>query len=606
MKKWVFVPLLFALSFLNGCMLSATNTSTNNNATTTNPITSSSTSTTEPITTITTTTTELPLPPAGEELRDRIQSLFYAQEASAIIQIDSQLKAIIHYDSIGLDVVHLESLEVDTFDLDNHYYYGAYSDNQAHESWMLIQPLDDNQLIQNTNDNGHLMISTMSASNEDIFESAFNPYSYFISLFTVADFEKEDEFSYSIYLPYKTLIQDPIYGKYFRNLSKYDKIFNNEAYVTVDYQFMESSLWMQTRFVVFIDDSLANAISVTLTSTLSFLDSMTPFTYDISDYYLDSYDSIQLNMRSFALGDSVKVYAYENRINIVKLHLEPGYYIIGSSIQGNNTIESYLLDSSGNQIDRNPYFIVRTSGDYYYHWDDSENIKRIIPLSQLPIDQIGTLDSPILSGPVLSGSIDIDSGSKILYHLLAETSPGFVIKITPIKMTGNRLYVMNHSTGYYLSLGDPTYIVIEAGNTPFVVVYSNNDCDYELTWEIIPFGSLETNIADMPSIPLYFQRPSTIHKTPIAFLGNEYSEINLKFEIQTAGVYRMLIDIIDETGFWEHDNIIPDSQVFNEFGELLVGAGPFLYFEYEVGTYYLNLKWYEGEYVIYSGYLYLE
>lgn len=595
MKKWLYLIFLFGLFTVYGCTLTQPKSFTTDNPSTLITTTSNITSTS------TTTTTQIPLSPIGEELRSKIYSFVTTPGESGYMQIDSVLKHTLNHNSLHLDVVHHQLNEVDIFNLNNLYYYGSYNDNYANEGWVLIEPDENSKLKLNINDNNHLMISSIDFSIDNLYNNSYNPYFYFTEIFKVAEFEKKDDSSYSITFPYKSIKDDPMFRVYFDNLLITDKNFNANGSVTIEYLFTESDLKMIASIIVPIEDSIADSLTVTLNSTVTFPESITPFTYNRSDYYLDSYDTIQSDMEIFEVGDSIKIFAHQDRINIVKFHLDPGYYSFGSFNPSFTLLDAFITDASGNRIDRNPYYKILVSGDYYYHFEDSENIYRDLRSSQLDPTQIGTIESPIISGPVLTGSIDVDSEFPANLHLLGDTSPGYVIKITPVSINSNYPYIISHGMKKSVSFDYPTYIVIEKDYTPIILVSSRNDCDYELAWEIVPFNTLETDIANMPSLPIVNGYGSINTQTPIAYLGNNSIETNLKFEIKEAGYYNIFIDYIDETGFLENYNSWPGGQIYNDKGELIDYAGPSVIYQYEPGTYYINLKWFEGEYVIIAG-----
>lgn len=597
MKKWFYLLFLFGLFTIYGCTLTKSTSVSTEHPISSNTTTSNITSTT--------TTTQIQLSAVGEELRSKIYSLLSTQEQSGNIQIESVLKYTINYNSFGVDIVDYQLNEVDIFDLNNLYYYGSYSDNHSGEGWILIEPHDETNLALHVNDHGHLTLSSIDLSEDNLYKNAYNPYLYLTEMFENAVFEKQNDSSYSMTFPFKSIKDKPIYQLYFSDQLITDKDFRENGLIKIEYIFSESELIMKVSLIVLYEDKIADSLTVTLNSTLTFPESITPFTYDKADYYLDSYETIQSNMETHEIGDDIKVFSHQDRINIVKFHLDPGYYSIGSMFHPYSILETYITDSSGNRIDRNPYYKIQTSGDYYYHWEDSENINRDLKSTQLNTNQIGTIESPIISGPILTGSIDVDSEHHTNLHLLGEISPGYILKITPVTITGTLPFINNDGISATLSFDHPTYIIIDKDYTPIISVSSRGDCEYELAWEIVPFTTLETNVENMPLLPLFNSIETVDNVTTIAFLGNESIETNLKFEIIESGNYVIYIDIIDETGFLEHSNTMDSCLVYNEFGELVSGAGPSVLYQYSQGTYYLNLKWFEGEYVVITGYIVL-
>jgi hypothetical protein len=120
---------------------------------------------------------------------------------------------------------------------------------------------------------------------------------------------------------------------------------------------------------------------------------------------------------------------------------------------------------------------------------------------------------------------------------------------------------------------------------------------------MIPFEPNTVIVSEMTAISVLEEMPPNFDVPPYVAFGGETTEINLKFEIPTAGFYSIIVEILTSTGLSEHFNTLPASEVYTAEGELVPFAGPGLGSTFEVGTYILRLRWYEGEYALMAAFV---
>lgn len=587
--RFLIIVLLFSLM---GC--TTTTSSVIQSPTTTSPVT-------ESLTTTTPSHTTQALPPTASELRDRIRSMYENQGDSAVIKIDTDLEVVVHFDNMGLDVCSLVAQESDVFDPQNRYFFGSYSDNHSTESWLLVNRTPEGDLNQQKNDNGHLTFSSYEDSAEGWMEASYDPYHYFDFFFSETDYAKENADVYSLTLPFSEAEGVFDLSVHAWSSSFHDLAEMENATISIRFQFYESSLEAGIRIYIPVGDSLANAMNVNWTSTLIFPESLVPFSYIAKDFFLDSSDSIGSATQVYQLGETIFVFSDSNRLNVVKMNLEPGYYRIGPDVFSGSSMTPYILDEQGNRIDRTSFYAIQQAGEYYYCWEDGESVKRTIPIFRVPTEEVGTIDSPILSGPVLSGSTTGELETNGRYFLLSADSPGAIIKLTGQSLSGPGVLVSSKSVSYGVDLDSPTYIAFRSGEPLLLYVYGYSACTYEITWEIIPGDAYTDNLSEMKIIPVLEEDPLIYAQGTIAVFGNEAATLKLKFEIVTPGMYALEGDFITKTCAEEEDcHYLPESEVYTADGQLFPYAGLGLMTYYEAGIYYLSLRWYEGEYGVFS------
>ena len=586
-NKIKFIFVLFISFTLLGCVNQ-----------TTSEITTSNTSTTTTVT-----TTQLNLTGNQLILYNRIREMYQANEELGIFQMNNSLDSTIHYNSIGVDYVYYRYAGSDLYDVNNLYYYGEYSDNHSFEEWKMIEKLGNNFLIHN-NDNDHLFFTETAATYDNYVEESFNPYEYYDVFFSEVDYELDGENHFSIAFPLSYLFEDPKYQEFFHGLTIDKNDSYESAMIHLTYDFLEnnSGLHFEYWIDVILQGTYANGLTVSFESDLSFPSSLTPFTYNVDDYYLSSYESISDDMPIYTAGEPAKIYMYASSDNYVKYQLEPGYYSFNCVQNMSLTQDSTLLNEDGGIIEATPYYKITEAGTYYFNGAVRETSNNTVASFMFPEEEIGTILDPIIADGTISGHIQSDVSD---YHLLQINSPGEVLKFTGVNISSDQgVYIIwNHSITRIKTDGEQ-YFIVEQGQDFIVTVSGTYASDYEIAFEFVPFDDLETDYNLMKEFNVYLDDAQPLEfVTPIAAFGPGHSIQRIKFSISEEADYIFMIDFMEMTGLEEHDNMLVAIPIYSETGALIVPDCISLVTHLVPGNYYVELSWYDNEYALISGFI---
>jgi hypothetical protein len=528
--------------------------------------------------------------------------MYEANDGTSIFQMDNKLDAIVHYNSLHLDYVYYRYTGSEIYDVTNLYYFGSYTDNHSGEEWKLIDK-NNNLLKIHNNDNQHLFLTQTNASLQNYYNESFNPYEYYFFFFSGIDYETSGDNSFSVSFPLSYLYENPEYAEYFRGLIVQKNSSYENAYVHLTYDFLDNNEGLHFEFWidVIIQDEYADGITVSFESDLSFPTSVAPFTYAWKDYYVDSFNTISDDMPKYTAGESALQYMYESANNYVKYQLEPGYYsmyCVGNSapIEG-----SKLLNEDGEEVDANPYYKITEAGTYYFSGVVRETGNTTVVSYQVPVEDIGTIDNPIIADESISGHVQ---KGQVNYHLLEISSSGGLLKLTGTNISSSRgVHVSCNHSGYCVYPDGVAYFLIEAGQDVIVRTNSTYVSDYDIDFEFLPFEVLQIEYSLMKEIIVLLDPyQSHIAIEPIV-LGPSHSVQRVRFTILEKGDYLINLNRMQTTGLDEHNHYLPGVPLYSESGELVYPDCLSIATYLEPGNYYIEISWYENEYALISVYV---
>jgi len=530
------------------------------------------------------------LGPVTKELQQKIIDLYNNNSEYENIVIYSHLESTIHTKNLLYTYYTYEMTE--TFGLAESYYYGIYADSSSNTRWLYLED-DDISLIKREAIDSVVTIEYLENNEDTFFDITSDPRTFFNLFFITQDYTTNANGDYLLSIPYSVLVDDPLTSEYFLDL---DIEFINLEDIDVDivFHFEMDSLLFNMTITGDVDKFTDNFIVIDFEAFLSFPETIPHFLYNEENYYIEAAHSIEKSTKIYEVDDTPKLY-FKPGYNVIQYFFEPGYY--NFSFTDSQSSVSHIIDESGNRIEATPFFRIPESGCYYLFIQAGQEGKSAIDITKLLESKIGTIENPTIADSTFTG--EYDARGEMNYHLLNIPQEGAIIKITADFLTRGNIYVSYNGHGTTLTESSCGYYVIPVGYQAIISIYSTYTTDYELSYEILPYTDVRTNIEEMPEIEVCVLSNCRLDagKHPNIFLGADITKVYFKFVIVRGGQYNPRLYSISNSGFVE---CAPFIKVYKENGELIDNNfdGTFV-----PGNYYIEFCLFETDYGIFELFL---
>mgnify|MGYP001226952358 CR=1 FL=1 len=305
------------------------------------------------------------------------------------------------------------------------------------------------------------------------------------------------------------------------------------------------------------------------------VDSFDPETINEEHYYETTFSEPQYCDRSYDADNTHEVLILPETDNYFRFELDSGIYNIDLYWDFSNKFHSTLYDSDMMVVPYDGFYRIEEGGTYYLNvtTDEDDETRLEMTFVTYPEEQVGTVDSPILSGNELTGSIAM--GERAYYYLLTDSEAGY-LEITMTDGDFGWIWVSNGISTKMLWVSDKVGFIVEEGQDLIIILSGEFEVfNFTVSWEFKEIPELITDINLMPE--------NIIGSRSIIAIGEpDYSQA-IKFIITEEADYS-LYPFFDSVPYMD---FIFTSQLYDDQGTLLLEYENDIEWHLTPGTYYV-------------------